>query len=106
MLFLKIWGGQVPIGYADGPVNTFDMYGTTWKLYEGINESNGVTVRSMIPDVGYDGEFQGDLKVWLDAMVDAGYIPNSEYVNVGNCGVEVFYGDSTMDATVALDINV
>lgn len=104
MLFLKIWGGQIPIGYADGPVETFDMYGTTWRLYEGLNETNGVTVRSMIPDTAFEGEFTGDLKIWLDAMAASGYISSSEFVNVGNCGVEVFYGDSQMEATVALDI--
>lgn len=35
MLFLRIWGGQLPIGYVDGPVATFDMFETTWKMYEG-----------------------------------------------------------------------
>uniref|UniRef100_A0A0B7KHH6 Uncharacterized protein n=2 Tax=Bionectria ochroleuca TaxID=29856 RepID=A0A0B7KHH6_BIOOC len=106
MLFLKIWGGQVPIGYADGPAATFDMYGTTWKMYQGKNTGSGQTVRSMIPDTPFEGEFSGNLKVWLDAMVEKGYAGKDEYLNIGNCGVEVFYGNSHMDATVALDIQV
>lgn len=106
MLFLKIWGGQVPIGYGDGPVDTFDMYGTTWKLYEGENEGSGQMVRSMIPETPFEGEFMGDLKVWLDTMSENGYAASDEFVNIGNGGVEVFYGDSEMKATVALDIVV
>lgn len=106
MLFLQIWGGQVPIGYAEGPVATPTMYGTSWKLYEGTNPFNQVTVRSMLPDNEFQGEFQGDLKEWLGFMVTQGYISDSEYLNVGNAGSEVFYGSAQMDAKVALDINV
>ncbi|KAJ3558623.1 hypothetical protein NPX13_g9672 [Xylaria arbuscula] len=105
MLWVRIWGGQVPIGYSRGPVATFDMFGATWKLYEGQNPASGVTVRSMLVDDNYDGVFQGDLKEWLDAMAQKGYIADDEYVTVGNAGTEVFYGKATMEATVALDIN-
>lgn len=106
MLFLKTWGGQVPIGYADGPVQTLDMYGTTWKVYAGKNEAYDMSVWSMIPDTPFEGEFSGDLKVWLDAMIESGYASSSEFVNHGSCGVEIFYGNSQMEATVALDINL
>lgn len=58
----------------------------------------------MLPDTPFAGEFSGDLKVWLDAMVEHGYISGSDYLNVGNAGSEVFYGNSFMDARVALDI--
>ncbi|KAI0509112.1 glycoside hydrolase family 12 protein [Xylaria bambusicola] len=105
MLWVRIWGGQVPIGYSRGPVATFDMFGASWKLYEGKNPANGVTVRSMLVDENYDGVFQGDLKEWLDAMADKGYISSDQYVTVGNAGTEVFYGNAVMKATVALDIN-
>lgn len=105
MLWVRIWGGQVPIGYSRGPVATFDMFGASWKLYEGQNPASGVTVRSMLVDENYDGVFQGDLKEWLNAMVEKGYISDDEYVTVGNAGTEIFYGKATMEATVALDIN-
>ncbi|KAI1323043.1 glycoside hydrolase family 12 protein [Xylariaceae sp. FL0255] len=106
MLFLEIWGGQVPIGWSSGPVATLDMYGTTWKLYQGVNPGSGVTVRSMLPDTPFSGMFSGDLKVWLDAMVSQGYIEDSQYVNVGNSGTEIFYGQTTQDVITALNINI
>lgn len=106
MLWIHNWGNQIPIGYAQGPVATFNMFGASWKLYEGKNPGSGVTVRSMLVDENYDGEFQGDLKEWLEAMVRKGYISDNDFVTVGNAGTEIFYGQSTMDATVALDINV
>ncbi|KAI1424472.1 glycoside hydrolase family 12 protein [Xylaria sp. FL1777] len=106
MLWIRNWGNQVPIGYSRGPVATFDLFGASWKLYEGKNPASGVTVRSMLVDENYDGEFQGDLKEWLGAMVEKGYISDSDYVTVGNAGTEIFYGNAVMEATVALDINV
>ncbi|KAI0446535.1 glycoside hydrolase family 12 protein [Xylaria telfairii] len=105
MLWIHNWGNQVPIGYAQGPVATLNMFGASWKLYEGQNGS-GVTVRSMLVDENYDGVFQGNLKEWLEAMVSKGYISDNDFVTVGNAGTEIFYGQSTMEATVALDINV
>ncbi|KAI0533682.1 glycoside hydrolase family 12 protein [Xylaria digitata] len=106
MLWIRNWGNQVPIGYSRGPVATFKLFGVSWKLYEGKNPSSGVTVRSMLVDENYDGEFQGDLKDWLDAMVRRGYISDNDYVTVGNAGTEIFYGNSVMEATVALDIKI
>lgn len=106
MLWIRNWGNQIPIGYSRGPVATFDLFGASWKLYEGQNPASGVTVRSMLVDENYDGEFQGDLKEWLGAMVQKGYISDNDYVTVGNAGTEIFYGNAVMDATVALDIKV
>ncbi|TGJ82048.1 hypothetical protein E0Z10_g6724 [Xylaria hypoxylon] len=106
MLWIRNWGNQVPIGYSRGPVATFNLFGVSWKLYEGKNPGSGVTVRSMLADENYDGEFQGDLKHWLDAMVQKGYISDSDYVTVGNAGTEIFYGSAVMDATVALNIKI
>ncbi|KAI0203538.1 glycoside hydrolase family 12 protein [Astrocystis sublimbata] len=106
MLWIRNWGNQVPIGYSRGPVATLDMFGASWKLYEGKNPASGVTVRSMLVDENYEGEFRGDLKEWLDYMVKKGYISDNDYVNVGNAGTEIFYGKSTMDATVALNIEI
>jgi hypothetical protein len=106
MLWIRNWGNQVPIGYSRGPVATFNLFGASWKLYEGKNPGSGVTVRSMLVDKNFDGEFQGDLKQWLDAMVQKGYISDSDYVTVGNAGTEIFYGKAVMNATVALEIQV
>lgn len=115
MLWLEIWGGQVPIGYAEGPVATLDLYGASFALYEGQNPGSGVTVRSALPagdgaspfkGDGDSGVFSGDIKDWLQAMADRGYIRDADYVNVGNAGTEVFYGNSEMQAVVALEIQV
>ncbi|KAK7757664.1 hypothetical protein SLS62_000041 [Diatrype stigma] len=116
MLWLEIWGGQVPIGFAEGPVATLDLYGASFALYEGQNPGSGVTVRSALPadgaspftkgGSGGSGVFTGDMKDWLQAMADRGYIRDDDYVNVGNAGTEVFYGSSEMEAVVALEILV
>ncbi|EMR68704.1 putative family 12 glycoside hydrolase protein [Eutypa lata UCREL1] len=106
MLWISIWGGQVPIGYSRGPVATFDLYGTSFDLYEGENPGSGVTVRSALPTSSFDGVFEGDLRDWLQVMADRGYVADGDYVNVGNAGTEVFYGSSEMKAVVAIEIQV
>jgi len=106
MLWIRNWGNQVPIGYSRGPVAQFDLFGASWKLYEGKNPASGVTVRSMLVDENFDGVFQGDLKEWLDVMVKKGYISDNDYLTVGNAGTEIFYGKAVMHAVVALDIKV
>ncbi|RYP77857.1 hypothetical protein DL771_000954 [Monosporascus sp. 5C6A] len=106
MLWIEIWGGQVPIGYSQGPVATFDLYGTTFQLYEGKNPGSGVTVRSALPESPFGGVFEGDLRDWLGVMAERGYIRDTDFVNVGNAGTEIFYGDSEMEAVVAIEIKV
>ena len=87
MLWLQYEGGQLPIGWGNGATATIDsLFGTSWKLYEGLNENTGITVRSLLPEVQFDGSFTGDLKDWLEAMVTLGRFKNSSYVNVGNAG--------------------
>lgn len=106
MLWLQYEGGQLPIGWGDGTTATIDsLFGTSWKLYEGLNEKTGIMVRSLLPEVQFDGSFTGDLKDWLEAMVTLGRFKNSTYVNVGNAGTEFFYGDSVLKATLGLQIN-
>lgn len=51
MLWLRYEGGQVPIGWSDGPVATITgLYGKTWKLYQGLNTDTGITVSSLLVD--------------------------------------------------------
>ncbi|ORY61764.1 concanavalin A-like lectin/glucanase domain-containing protein [Pseudomassariella vexata] len=106
MLWIEIWGDQVPIGYSRGPVTAVDLFGISFDVYEGQNPGTGVTVRSLLPTGSFKGAFQGDLKDWLSAMVGQGYIKDSDFVNVGNAGAEIFYGNSVMDATVSLKVEV
>lgn len=45
MLWLEWEGGQLPIGWDAGPAATIDsLFGTSWKIYEGVNTGNGMTV--------------------------------------------------------------
>ena len=47
MLWLEWEGGQLPIGWDAGPAATIDsLFGTSWKVYEGVNTGNGMTVVS------------------------------------------------------------
>jgi hypothetical protein len=86
MLWLQYAGGQLPIGYGDGVVETVTLFGRKWDLYEGLNGDTGITVHSMLPQEQYDGSFSGNLKDWLTAFVTLGRIGSSTYVNVGNAG--------------------
>jgi xyloglucan-specific endo-beta-1,4-glucanase len=87
MLWLQYEGGQLPIGWTSGAVATIDsLFGTSWKLYEGVNDSTGITVSSLLPDTQFEGTFEGDLKEWLEALVTLGKFTDSTYVNVGNAG--------------------
>lgn len=91
MLWLQYEGGQLPIGWTDGAVATIDnLYGTSWKLYQGKNEDTGITVSSLLPDTQFTGSFSGDIKDWLLALVKQGVFTESTYVNVGNAGTGTF----------------
>ncbi|KAI9721632.1 MAG: hypothetical protein M1828_005123 [Chrysothrix sp. TS-e1954] len=106
MLWLDYEGGQVPIGYDAGVTQTINLYGTSFNLYEGVNTGNGMTVHSLIVEKPLPGTFSGDLKDWFEAMVSQGAIPEGAFMNVGNAGSEIFYGDSTLQATVDVQVNV
>lgn len=109
MLWLRYEGGQLPIGYADGPVATISgLYNKTWTLYQGTNEDSGITVNSLLVDEAnqYYGSFDGDVKDWLLKLVDQGLFGQDVYVNVGNAGMEPFYGDVDLINTLALRIEL
>ena len=107
MLWLQYEGGQLPIGWPAGAVATIDnLYGTSWKLYEGKNDDTGITVHSLVPETQFKGTFSGDIKDWLKALVSHGTFTDSTYVNVGNAGTEYFYGHSNLNATLGLQINL
>ncbi|KAK4539856.1 hypothetical protein LTR36_010317 [Oleoguttula mirabilis] len=108
MLWLRYEGGQEPIGYADGVVATITLYGKTWSLYQGTNTDTGITVSSLLVDQSdqYLGYFAGDIKDWLLAMVDQGLFGTDTYVNVGNAGMEPFYGTVSFENKLGLQINL
>ena len=108
MLWLRYEGGQLPIGYADGVVATIQLYGKSWSLYQGVNEDTGITVSTLMVDQGdqYYGWFEGDIKDWLLAMVDQGLFTKDTYVNVGNAGMEPFWGTVNFQNKLGLQINL
>lgn len=110
MLWLHYEGGQVPIGWADGAVATIDgLYGKDgWQLYQGQNTDTGITVSSLLvaADDMFAGDFSGDIKDWLSAMADQGIFSTSTYVNVGNAGMEPYWGTVTFDNYLSLRIEL
>ncbi|KAJ4328947.1 hypothetical protein N0V84_000517 [Fusarium piperis] len=114
MLWVKYEGGQVPIGFDKGPVATINnLYGKNgWKLYQGVNTDTGITVSSLLvpknDQFGNEagGSFTGDIKDWLLALSKQGVFSESTYVNVGNAGMEPFWGTVTFDNTLSLRINL
>ncbi|KAF4552818.1 putative glycosyl hydrolase family 12 protein [Elsinoe fawcettii] len=109
MLWLRYEGGQVPIGWAEGPKATISLYGKDgWKLYQGKNTDTGITVSSLLApqDNQYWGYFEGDIKEWLVAMSQQGIYSQSTYVNVGNAGMEPFYGTVDFQNELGLRINL
>lgn len=77
-------------------------------LYQGVNTDTGITVSSLLVDQAdqYYGYFAGDIKDWLLAMVDQGLFTKSTYVNVGNAGMEPFYGTVNFENKLGLKINL
>ena len=106
MLFLQTWGTQLPLGYEYGVKKTFNLYGTTWNLYQGRNQAHGQMVNSLVPTEPFIGVFQGDLKEWLDALASEGIGGSDDFLNVGNAGTEIFYGSSKQNGTISLKINL
>lgn len=106
MLWLDFVGGQLPIGWPTVKATIPDLYGTSWKLYQGVNQDTGITVSSLLPDRQFNGMFEGDIKDWLYALVKVGVFRESTFVNVGNAGTEPFYGNSVMRATLGLQVNL
>lgn len=125
MLWLQYEGGQLPIGWTNGPAATIDnLFGTSWTLYEDVNTDTGITVSTLMPTKQFEGSFSGDLKDWLLALANLGIFTESTYVNVGNAGyvlpvlvvglhplidfnsTEFFYGNAVMNSTLGLQINL
>lgn len=110
MLWLAYEGGQVPIGWADGVVATIDgLYGKDgWSLYQGKNTDTNITVSSLLvaEDNQFDGTFDGDIKDWLVAISEQGVYSTSTYVNVGNAGMEPYWGTVTFDNYLSLRIEL
>ncbi|RYP52999.1 hypothetical protein DL768_001937 [Monosporascus sp. mg162] len=114
MLWLYWHGGQVPIGWAEGPIATVNnLFGKDgWKLYQGVNLDTGITVTSLLaPENNMFGNasagaFDGDIKDWLVALSKNGVFTADTYVNVGNAGNEPYWGNVFFENNLGLRINL
>ncbi|RYP00508.1 hypothetical protein DL764_006477 [Monosporascus ibericus] len=114
MLWLYWNGGQVPIGWAEGPIATINnLFGKDgWKLYQGVNRDTGITVTSLLaPENNMFGNasagaFDGDIKDWLIALSKNGVFSADTYVNVGNAGNEPYWGNVFFENKLGLRINL
>ncbi|CAJ0555010.1 Ff.00g135230.m01.CDS01 [Fusarium sp. VM40] len=114
MLWINWEGGQVPIGWGEGPIATINgLFGKDgWKLYQGVNADTGITVTSLLcPEESQfgneeGGSFAGDIKDWLVALSENGVFKANTYVNVGNAGMEPYYGTVDFDNQLSLRVNV
>jgi xyloglucan-specific endo-beta-1,4-glucanase len=114
MLWLRWEGGQVPIGWVEGPIATINgLYGKNgWKLYQGMNTDTGIRVTSLLApedDQFGDlsgGDFEGDIKDWLVELADQKVFSHNTYVNVGNAGMEPYWGTVNFNNHLSLRIEL
>lgn len=112
-MWLYWQGNQQPLAWDKGVKSTFNLWGQSWDMYQGVNyflaDGKGVELTTIVPtggDLGAAGTWSGDLKDWLLEMVKQGVVSEDYYVNVVNGGSETFWGDSVLKATVGLQINL
>lgn len=112
-MWLHWQGDQLPLAWYNGTKATFNLWGQSWDMYQGVNYNlaggEGVELTTIVPtagDLGASGTWSGDLKDWLVEMVSQGIVTNDYYVNVANAGTEQFYGDSILESTVSMQINL
>ncbi|KAH8778595.1 concanavalin A-like lectin/glucanase domain-containing protein [Diaporthe sp. PMI_573] len=112
-MWLHWQGDQQPLAWYNGTKATFNLWGQSWDMYQGVNYNlaggEGVELTTILPtngDLGTSGSWSGDLKDWLVEMVNQGVVTNDYYVNVANAGTEQFYGDSILESTVSMQINL
>lgn len=112
-MWLHWQGNQQPLAWYNGTKATFNLWGQSWDMYQGVNYNlaggEGVELTTILPtngDLGASGTWSGDIKDWLVEMVNQGVVTNDYYVNVANAGTEQFYGDSILQSTVSMQINL
>ncbi|POS80184.1 xyloglucan-specific endo-beta-1,4-glucanase A [Diaporthe helianthi] len=110
-MWLHWQGDQQPLAWYDGTKATFNLWGQSWDMYQGVNYNlaggEGVELTTILPtagNMGASGTWSGDLKDWLVEMVNQGVVTNDYYVNVANAGTEQFYGDSILESMVSMEI--
>lgn len=112
MMWLHWQGDQLPLAWDNGTKATFDLYGRTWDMFQGVNynlaDGAGVELTTIMPqqDFGATGSWSGDIKDWLQEMVTQGVFTEDYYVTNANAGTEQYWGDSVLESTVALRIDL
>lgn len=112
MLWLYWQGDQRPLAWDNGTKASFDLYGQSWDMYQGVNYNlaggEGVELTTIVPhdEYGAAGSWSGDLKDWLSALVSAGVMTDDYYITNANAGTEQYWGDSVLQSVVSLAINL
>lgn len=111
-MWLYWQGDQRPLAWENGTKATFDLYGKTWDMYQGINyhlaDGEGVQVTTIQPqeEYGATDSWSGDIKEWLEALVTQGVVTDDYYVTNANAGTEQYWGDSVLQSLAGLEINL
>ncbi|KAI0313955.1 concanavalin A-like lectin/glucanase domain-containing protein [Amylostereum chailletii] len=74
--------------------SSVSLAGHTWNLYSGSNGANAVF--SFLPTSGTIGSFSGDLKDFLDYLVDNEGLSASQYLVTAQAGTEATSGSATL----------
>lgn len=112
MMWLHWQGDQLPLAWDNGTKASFDLYGETWDMYQGINyhlaDGAGVELTTIVPqqDFGATGSWSGDIKDWLEELVAQGVMTDEYYITNANAGTEQYWGDSVLESVVSLQIDL
>ncbi|KAG0148539.1 hypothetical protein CROQUDRAFT_75392 [Cronartium quercuum f. sp. fusiforme G11] len=105
MLWLEWEGNQMPIGTGRPTRRIHDLYGQNWTVYQGTNTDINVQVTSILPDKQYTNRyFEGDMKLWLNKLIELRIFKEDGYISAANMGMEAFWGESLFRANSTLQL--
>ncbi|KAG5950644.1 hypothetical protein E4U53_004684 [Claviceps sorghi] len=104
MVWLGTFGGAGPISQTgQTPISTVALAGATWKLYKGPN--GGTTVFSFVATNNIQN-FNGDLKLFIEHLVQREGVPASSVITALQAGTEPFLGSNAVFTSSVCSIRV
>ncbi|KAF6822021.1 glycosyl hydrolase family 12 [Colletotrichum plurivorum] len=98
MIWLGSLGGAGPISSTGSVIATPSVGGRTWNLYKG--EHSQMTVFSFVAPSNV-GSFSGDLKAFVNYLVNNQGLPSSQILQSIGAGTEPFVGSNAKFTTTA-----
>ncbi|KAF6839521.1 glycosyl hydrolase family 12 [Colletotrichum musicola] len=98
MIWLGSLGGAGPISSTGSVIATPNVGGRTWNLYKG--EHSQMTVFSFVAPSNV-GSFSGDLKAFVNYLVNNQGLPSSQILQSIGAGTEPFVGSNAKFTTTA-----